>query len=196
MAFDPLGTLATQSLTSTARKSVLLKLKRPSGLMSSPEWMAFELLQKAPSILNKGYLLFPQVHLMQVVQLDVAGLVVELARRNVWPQYIKTVEAQITKQWQFAVGWRSLDFLVCDGRGNVAGAIEIDDERHGNVLSVDVSDTIKNIVFASIGKPLLRITNDEVFALVALPEPDRPAGTDAQLAVSRNLWNSFTASLK
>ncbi len=196
MAFDPLGTLATQSLTSTSRKSALLKLKRPAGLMSPTEWMAYELLQHSQSIKQHGYLIFPQVHLMQVVQLDVPGLLLELARRKVWPQYMKTVELEITKQWQLALGWRSLDFVVCDSIGKVAGAIEIDDPRHQSDKTVIASDAIKNIVFASIGKPLLRLTNAQVSTVHALAKQQWPSKIDAQLAASRNSWNSFVGSLK
>ena len=196
MAFDPLGNLAAQSLTSTSRKSALLKLKRPAGLMTSNEWRAYELFQHSPSIKNHGYLIFPQVHLMQVVQLDVPSLLLELARRKVWPKYMKTVEVEITKQWQFALGWRSLDFLVCDSAGKVVGAIEIDDPRHSTDKSAIASDAIKNIIFASIGKPLLRLTNAQVSAVHALPNTQWPSNTDTQLNASRNAWNSFIGSLK
>jgi len=196
MAFDPLGNLAAQSLTSTARKSALLKLKRSTGLMTSTEWMAFEVLRSSTAFNKHGYLVFPQVHLMQVVQLDVPGLLLELARRKVWPQYMKTVEVEISKQWQFAFGWRSVDFLMCDSAGKVVGAIEIDDPRHSSDMSTIASDAIKNIVFASIGKPLLRLTNAQVVAVHAHSQAQWPSIIDAQLTVSRSAWNAFVRSLK
>ncbi|MCC5044725.1 MULTISPECIES: DUF2726 domain-containing protein [Xanthomonas] len=195
MTFDPLGTITAQSLTSTSRKSPLLKLKRPSGLMTPTEWMAYDLLQNSVTIKTHSYLIFPQVHLMQVVDIDVPGLLLELARRKVWPQYMNTVEQEITKQWQFAIGWRSLDFLVCDNVGKVVGAIEIDDPRHSTDKATIVSDAIKNIVFASIGKPLLRLTNVQVSTIHALPQ-EQWTSTDNALVASRQSWNTFVGSLK
>lgn len=195
MTFDPLGTHASQSLTSTSRKSTLLKLKRPSGLMSPTEWKAYELLQNSLTIKGHGHLIFPQVHLMQVVDIDVPGLLLELARRKVWSQYMKTVELEITRQWQFAIGWRSLDFLICDNAGKVVGAIEIDDLRHSTDKATIASDAIKNIVFASIGKPLLRLTNEQVSTIHDLPQAQW-ASVDNALVVSRQSWDTFVGSLK
>ena len=133
---------------------------------------------------------------MQVVHLDVPSLLLELTRRKVWPQYMNTVELQITKQWQSSIGWRSLDFLGCDSAGKIVGAIEIDDRRHSSDKSAIASDGIKNIVFVSIGKPLLRITNAQISAIHALPQSEWPSTIDSQLTVSRHSWNSFIGSLK
>ncbi|EMT5434775.1 TPA: DUF2726 domain-containing protein [Stenotrophomonas maltophilia] len=195
MTFDPLGNHTSQSLTSTSRKSVFLKLKRPSGLMTPTEWDAYELLQHSVVMKKYRYLAFPQVHLMQVVDIDVPGLLLELARRKVWPEYMKRVESEITKQWQFMTGWRSLDFLICDNAGMVVGSIEIDDPRHSADQATIASDAIKNIVFASIGKPLLRLTNAQVSTIHALPQSHWTT-VDNELRVSRQSWNSFVGSLK
>ena len=100
-----------------------------------------------------------------------------------------------TKQWQFAIGWRSLDFVACDNAGKVVGAIEIDDPRHNTDKATVASDAIKNIVFASIGKPLLRLTNSQVSRYHDLPQ-SQWASIDTELDTSRKSWNSFVGSLK
>ena len=196
MLFRSLGISATTKLSPSDRKSSILQLKRRSGLMVQAEAQAFELFAQSSVFKKFGYQAFPQVHLMQVFDLDVPALLKELKTRKVWPEYMDGVQNAVAAKWKFALGWRSVDFLICDNKMKVVGAIEIDDSRHSDEPAVVASDALKNIVFASTRLALLRLKNREISKLFNLPAATRDAAFTAALRNARISWDSFVSALK
>lgn len=163
MSFDPFGTNMKNRLSPNGRKSKIVSLKRQSGLLTTVEQTAYNLF----SLLSptSTYLILSQVHLLQLFKIDQNLIDEELHRHNVMKPYRAEIKAQLSKKWAYEMGWKSMDFVICDpATTKVLGAIEIDDLSHNDPKRA-ACDLTKNVIFSSVGLPLLRFTNEQILDL-------------------------------
>lgn len=160
MVFDPGGDVLYQAVKPSSRLTELIELKRPAGLLTSTERKAYRLIS---AWMGGGYLLFSQVHLLQIFSFNARKLDRMLVGRGMRRAAVEARKKQVTKDWiDGALGKKSVDFLVCDVMNTKPVlAIEIDGTSHEDENQISL-DAIKDIIFASAGVSLLRLSNDSV----------------------------------
>lgn len=78
--------------------------------------------------------------------------------------FIDVTDIQNRQKYRGYIKSRHVDFLLCDLRLNILGAIELDDPSH-NQESVQRIDDFKNKVYHAIGIKLYRITYEQEYGL-------------------------------
>ncbi len=192
--FNPLGRGSAQRLgPGSGFASPFLKLKRPELLVKA-EVAALEIFRTVAPI--RGLLICPQVHVLQIFDFDEANFAAHVDA-IVKSQYISPAYApkvpHLLKSWSTNRAYRSVDFLFCDPVSTkVLFGIEIDDPSHKDANRKE-ADEIKDLIFASVGLPLYRFTNAQVFNLQAQPFNSLQTGWDSLLADSANAWDARQA---
>ena len=78
--------------------------------------------------------------------------------------FIDVTDIQNRQKYRGYLKSRHVDFLLCDSKLNILGAIELDDPSH-NYESVQRTDDFKNKVYNAIGVKLYRITYQQEYDL-------------------------------
>ncbi len=160
MPFDPLGNSIFKILGPDIRNKSILKLKRSDGILTATEIKALNLLEEV--INTSKCRIFTQVHLLQIFDVDKQIINNELKVSHVLEQLKKIRENSLVDYWNKQLGFKSVDFLVCNKiTTKIIFAIEIDDPSH-NSLQRQKWDEIKNKIFKIAKVPLLRFSNEQI----------------------------------
>ena len=193
MVFNPFGAGLAASLGPNGKKSCVIGPKRPSGLLTSVEVTALELIETLHP--TDQYKIFTQVHVLQIFDIDSAELDKQFDSRFVLQEYREGITHHIKTAWNYEMGWKSIDFLICDKTTTrVLGGIEIDDPSHQDP-DRQASDLVKNILFASAGVPLLRFTNADVIHISSLPITQHQSAYKLLVKAAANAWKSTASKL-
>ena len=160
MAFDPQGDRFAKQLKGLGVNPSLVKRKRAGGLLTECELRAYRILQIVKQ--TRELCIFPQVHVLQLFDLDAAQLKGILPSGVPAKTALSNISLKLRESW-FA--WRSVDFIACskDTLQMIYG-IEIDDESHTEPQRAR-ADEVKNQIFSAINVPLVRFSNAEIDAL-------------------------------
>lgn len=193
MAFNPIGDGVADQLSPNGKKSRIVSLKRQGGLLTSVELEAYKLLLRLSP--TSQYLILPQVHLLQLFKIDLKLIDAELAKHRVLKAYREEIRTQISKNWEFEMGWKSIDFVVCaPDTTKVLGAIEIDDPTHNDPKRA-ACDLTKDVIFSSVGLPLLRFTNQQIWDLAGAPSSKLQSTFLEAVTLANKNWQATTSKL-
>jgi very-short-patch-repair endonuclease len=193
MAFNPFGTGLVASIGPTGKKSPVIGPKRPNGLLTSVEVQALNLIEKLSP--TSQYRIFPQVHVLQIFDVNSTELDKQFDSHYVSHDYRDGIAHQIKTAWNYEMGWKSIDFLICEPTSTrVVGGIEIDDRSHQEPER-HASDLVKNILFASAGIPLLRFTNADILQFSKLPVAQHQSTYQSLINSSTQSWNTTAKAL-
>lgn len=193
MAFNPFGEGIPQQLRPNGKTSPLIGLKRPGGLLVQHEKQAFEIFSTLHP--TSQYDLFPQVHVLQIFSFDEATLGQIMSERCVKSEIQQQITTQLKTAWNVEMGWKSVDFLVCErGTSKILGGIEIDGASHDDPVQ-QASDIVKNILFVSASIPLLRFTDLDIIRLHLTPMPLRQRTFKALLRQADAVWKNTAQAL-
>jgi very-short-patch-repair endonuclease len=192
MPFDPGGDLLYQAVRPSDRLSKLIQLKRPTGLLTLSEIKAYRLISAS---IGSNYFVCCQVHLLQIFSFNSEKLDAMLAGRGMKGNAIAARKKQISKDWiDGGLGKKSVDFLVCDiTNTKLIFAIEIDGDSHEDNGQLAL-DAMKDIIFASAGVPLLRISNKAVAKCAS--DAHSVDEFSKILTAAHDVWRSKVAELE
>ncbi|MBF7818281.1 DUF2726 domain-containing protein [Klebsiella quasivariicola] len=160
MHFDPFGKSIFKMLGPDIQNKSILKLKRSDGILTATEIEALNLLEKV--INASSFRIFTQVHLLQIFDIDKQVINNALKGSHVLEQLKQAHEDNLVDYWHKQLGFKSVDFLVCNKiTTQVIFAIEIDDPSHIG-LQRQQWDEIKNKIFKISKIPLLRFSNKQI----------------------------------
>lgn len=160
MPFNPFGEGIFKMLGPDIHNKSIIKLKRSKGILTATEIKALNLLEKA--IDASSYRVFTQVHLMQIFDVDKDIIKEALQINHVLEKLKDSHEFKLVDYWHKQLGFKSVDFLVCNKKTTqVSFCVEIDDPTHNDVTRQQW-DEIKNTVFKISKIPLLRFSNEEI----------------------------------
>lgn len=78
--------------------------------------------------------------------------------------FIDVTDKQHKQKYRGYIKSRHVDFLLCDNKLNIVGAVELDDPSHDSIKA-QKTDEFKNNIYKTIGIRLYRITYKEDYAL-------------------------------
>ncbi|MCV3300863.1 DUF2726 domain-containing protein [Pantoea ananatis] len=160
MPFNPFGKGIFKMLGPDIQNKSILKLKRSNGILTATEIKALNLLEKV--IDASSYRVFTQVHLMQIFDVDKEIIKEALQINHVLGKLKDPHEVKLVDYWHKQLGFKSVDFLVCNKETTQVGfCVEIDDPTHNDVQRQHW-DEIKNTVFKIAKIPLLRFSNEQI----------------------------------
>lgn len=193
MTVNPFAESIPDVFSPNGKKSTIIGKKRAGALLTGPELTAYKLF-KTFSPTNRS-LMFSQVHLLQLFEVKEDLLKEEFKKLGMPEDQQFSTTGNINDAWNRGMGWKSIDFIFCDKTtGNVKGGIEIDDPSHSN-SSRAASDSIKNVLFASAGMPLLRLTNADIAELNKTPWHQIEGLLEKKLVGALAKWKQISASL-
>ncbi|EPR0416081.1 DUF2726 domain-containing protein [Enterobacter hormaechei] len=160
MHFDPFGKSIFKMLGPDIRNKSILKLKRVDGILTATEIEALNVLEKVFS--TPSFRIFTQVHLLQIFDIDKNIIDNVLKGSHVLGDFKKRHEDNVVDYWHKQLGFKSVDFLVCNKiTTKVIYAIEIDDPSHIDPQRQQW-DEIKNNIFKIAKIPLIRFSNEQI----------------------------------
>lgn len=77
--------------------------------------------------------------------------------------FVEVTDRQHIQKYRGYIKSRHVDFLLCDYKLHIIGAIELDDSSH-NTSKAMITDNFKNNLFNTIGIKLFRISTKEDYA--------------------------------
>ncbi|KDA94309.1 DUF2726 domain-containing protein [Pantoea agglomerans] len=160
MPFNPFGEGIFKMLGPEIHNKSIIKLKRSKGVLTETEIKALNLLEKI--VKTSSYRIFTQVHLLQIFDVDKEIIKDALKINHVLEELKYPHEEKLVKYWRHQLGFKSVDFLVCNSiTTQVIFGVEIDDPTHNDVQRKQW-DEIKNTIFKGAKIPLLRFTNQQI----------------------------------
>lgn len=160
MPFDPYGKGTFMSLGPHMINKSILKLKSPSGILTSTELEALNLLEKI--IDNALYRIFTQIHISQLIHVDKDLIQSALNKNHVKQDLKEKYATDLFNFWRYKLGQKSVDFLITDKKTTKARyAIEIDGPSHNDPEQQEW-DEIKDRCFKMAKIPLVRFKNQDV----------------------------------
>lgn len=190
---DPFGEGLEKSLSPNGKKSPVIGLKRKNGILTNVELQALKLMQDLSP--TKQYAIFPQVHVLQIFDIDSAALENLFNSNYVLSAYHDGISGQVKRAWNYEMGWKSIDFLLCDNNTTrVLFGIEIDDPSHDEPER-QASDLVKNILFASASIPLLRFTNANITQFSNLKKEQYQSTFQSLFNSAEQSWKSTIQTL-
>lgn len=160
MPFNPFGKGIFKMLGPDIQNKKIIKLKRSKGILTATEIKALSLLEKI--INTSSNRIFTQVHLLQIFDVDKEIIKNALKINHVLEDLKDPHEFKLVDYWKKQLGFKSVDFLVCNKKTTqVIFCVEIDDPTHNDVQRQQW-DEIKNTVFQIAKIPLLRFSNEQI----------------------------------